>query len=102
MSSNVQMCRRAEPTTDCMFFSATPRLCVLLLLCILLCLQRVSEVYEQQCADVQDPQLPVEAATQLVGHMLSLQAEGLSVAQVGATAAYIRCLNFVATCDSAC
>jgi hypothetical protein len=52
---------------------------------LLPCLQRVSEVYEQQCTDVQDPQLPVDAATQLVVHMLNLQAEGLSVAQVGDT-----------------
>jgi hypothetical protein len=61
------------------------------MLCVLLlCLQRVSEVYEQQCADVQDPQLPVDAATQLVGHMLNLQAEGLSVAQVGANGGHFR------------
>lgn len=51
--------------------------------CCCCCLQRVSEVYEQQASDVQDPQLPVESATQLVGHMLNLQAEGLTVAQVG-------------------
>jgi hypothetical protein len=49
VSRSVQTCRRAEPTTDCMFFSTTSHPCLLLLLC----LQRVSEVHEQQCADVQ-------------------------------------------------
>lgn len=48
-----------------------------------LCLQRVGEVYAQQCREVQDPQLPADTATALVGHMLALQAEGLPAAQVG-------------------
>lgn len=45
--------------------------------------QRVSAVYDQQCAEVQDPSLPPDSASQLVGHMLALQAEGLPHAQVG-------------------
>lgn len=54
-----------------------------LVLCVsALCVQRVSVVYEQQCREVQDPQLPADTATQLVGHMLALQAEGLTAAQV--------------------
>jgi hypothetical protein len=44
--------------------------------------QRVAEVYAQQCAEVQDAELPPAAATQLVGHMLGLLAEGLPAAQV--------------------
>jgi hypothetical protein len=52
--------------------------------CVVRCVwpQRVSVVYEQQCVEVQDPQLPADAATQLAGHMLALQAEGLTAAQV--------------------
>lgn len=44
--------------------------------------QRVADVYAQQCREVQDPQLPADTATQLVGHMLALQAEGVTPAQV--------------------
>lgn len=55
------------------------------LVCVAVPVQRVSDVYAQQCAEVADASLPAAAATELVGHMLQLQAEGLPAAQVGVT-----------------
>jgi hypothetical protein len=44
-------------------------------------LQRVSDVYQQLQSEIQDPRLHAASASELVLHMLQLQAEGLPVAQ---------------------
>ncbi|WIA14506.1 hypothetical protein OEZ85_003026 [Tetradesmus obliquus] len=43
--------------------------------------KRVSEVYQQLQGEIQDPRLPAASASELVQHMLALQAEGLPAAQ---------------------
>jgi hypothetical protein len=59
--------------------------CVLLCLCCNICctfhVQRVSDVYQQLQSEIQEPRLQAASASELVLHMLQLQAEGLPVAQ---------------------
>jgi hypothetical protein len=83
--------RRAQPDCACTGTRAITN-SPMVVLCYAV-LQRVSDVYEQQCREVQDPQLPADTATQLVGHMLALQAEGLTAAQVRTSEVYPSCFE---------